>query len=56
MLASAKQSKHMSSWMEVAPPLLLAPFPPPRRPGLETIAEEEEEECDPKAKELKTRP
>ncbi|KAF7847762.1 hypothetical protein BT93_L2608 [Corymbia citriodora subsp. variegata] len=57
ILAMAKQSGDMSSWMEVAPALLLAPFPRRRsfsRPGLDTIAEEEEEEGDhSEAEELK---
>lgn len=43
-LAMAEQSGDMSSWMEVAPALLLAPFPRCAGcPGLETIEEEGEE-------------
>ncbi|KAI3412823.1 V-type proton ATPase subunit G [Psidium guajava] len=56
----AKRSGNVSLWLEVAPALLLPPFPapPPRRrksfggPGLETIAEEDKEEGDPEAEEL----
>ena len=41
----AKTVQYLSSWIEVAPALLISPNKLPIFPVLETITEEEAEEC-----------
>ena len=41
----AKGPRYMSSWIEVAPALFISPAKVPIFPVLETITEEEAEEC-----------
>jgi hypothetical protein len=41
----AKGARYLSSWIEVAPALLISPTKVPIFPVLETITEEEAEEC-----------
>ncbi|KAL4605418.1 hypothetical protein ACB092_09G027200 [Castanea dentata] len=41
----AKGVRYLSSWIEVAPALLICPNKLPVSPVLETIIEEEAEEC-----------
>ncbi|KAE8099591.1 hypothetical protein FH972_017562 [Carpinus fangiana] len=42
--AMAKEMRKLSSWIEVAPALLISPTKAPTSPVLETIPEEEEAE------------
>lgn len=42
----AAQINNPKSWMEVAPAPIIFPTKPSDSPSLETIAEEEAEECD----------
>ncbi len=41
----AKGPRYLSSWIEVAPALFISPAKVPIFPVLETITEEEAEEC-----------